>query len=312
MKVSVIISTKNRKSLLKRLIKNLTLQEYIPDEVIIVEAGEIDWTSEMFTKSMMNINFIKARKTSLSEAREIERKASKNELLIFLDDDIILPENYINTAREFLTKNDKILGVGGIYEEKNSLKEKKWKKVIGRMLGIYSNGSQNKILKSGWADYVRGDFIKKETSAEWLFGCNWAIKAKAFHHEKVKIETNLAQWSFLEDVIIGYRLINNYGDCLKLLPRLKVHHDPLKSSGEISSETIKMRILYRFVFWKYELNTQRKNTFSFLLGMIANTLLMINQRPSFNTIFQCFYAYYLILITPPKSYKACNDFIFNK
>ena len=60
MKVSVIISTKNRKSLLKRLIKNLTLQEYIPDEVIIVEAGEIDWTSEMFTKSMMNINFIKA------------------------------------------------------------------------------------------------------------------------------------------------------------------------------------------------------------------------------------------------------------
>jgi glycosyltransferase involved in cell wall biosynthesis len=314
MKVSVIISTMNRPPSLLRLTKNLVAQNLIPNQVIIVEAGGVTWTQAMVPNDP-NIDyvFIDAKGTSLSQARELGRVNAKNEILIFLDDDVILPKSYTSDVLKALSEDKGTIGVGGAYLDSGHVEKKAWKTMIGRVLGIYSDGKKNKILKTGWADYVIEPFAGKVTSADWLFGCNWAVKAKAFNDENVKIETNLARWSFLEDVILGHRLIAAYGDCLKILPSLKVLHDPMTTSGAITSETIRMRVLYRFVFWKYELSSDFKaSKISYILGMIANTLLMFSQKPSINTIYECFYSYYFIIVSSPNTYQACNKFIFNK
>ena len=314
MTVSVIISTMNRKSMLLRLVNNLAEQELTPNEVIIVEAGDVNWNENMMPKNLQtDYIFISAVDTSLAEARDIGRMKSCGEILVFLDDDVILPKNYILDASKFLTGSDLMMGVGGVYRDTSPSKRSSWKTIIGRILGIYSNGKKNKILKSGWADYVRGSYTDKPSYADWLFGCNWTIKAKAFDHGDVKIETDLARWSFLEDVILGHRLVTAYGNCLSVIPSLAVIHDPITTSGALTSATIRMRIIYRYVFWRNELsNNSYISKISFLMGMIANTILMINQRPRLGTIYECFRSYYFITRYQPGTYKIGNKFIFNR
>lgn len=314
MKVSVIISTMNRPPTLLRLTKNLVTQDLIPNEIIIVEAGGFIWTQTMVPNDPdMDYVFIDAKDTSLSQARELGRVSAKNEILIFLDDDVILPKSYISDVIKALSEDDGTLGVGGAYRDTGVAKKKSWKTAIGRILGIYSDGKKNKILKSGWADYVRGSYTDKVSSADWLFGCNWAVKAQAFQDENVKIEINLARWSFLEDVILGHRLVVAHGDCLKIIPSLGVVHDPMTTSGEITPETVRMRILYRYVFWRHELhNDYSRPKVAYFFGMLANTILMISQSPKFSVFLQCLYSYKYILLNKPKSYRACNDFIFKE
>ena len=314
MKASVIISTMNRPSSLLRLTKNLVTQDLIPNEVIIVEAGGFSWTQAMVPNDLhMDYVFIDAKDTSLSQARELGRVSAKNEILIFLDDDVILPKSYTSDVIKALSADDSTIGVGGAYRDSGHVEKKAWKTAIGRILGIYSDGQKNKILKSGWADYVRGSFTGKVTSADWLFGCNWAVKAKAFQAENVNIEINLARWSFLEDVILGHRLVAAHGDCLKIIPSLEVVHDPMTTSGEITPEIVRMRIVYRYVFWRHELhNDDTRPKLAYFFGMLANTILMVTQRPTFGVLTQCLRSYTYILLNQPKSYQACNGFIFSK
>jgi hypothetical protein len=102
-----------------------------------------------------------------------------------------------------------------------------------------------------------------------------------------------------------------HGDCLRILPSLEVVHDPMTTSGDITPETVRMRIVYRYVFWCYELHNDRKRPkLAYFLGMLANTILMVAQRPTFGVLLQCFYSYKYILMNQPKSYQACNEFIF--
>ena len=91
----------NRPSSLLRLIKNLVNQNLIPNEVIIVEAGGFKWTQAMVQNDpCMDYVFIDARDTSLSQARELGRVSAANEILIFLDDDVILPKSYISECNK--------------------------------------------------------------------------------------------------------------------------------------------------------------------------------------------------------------------
>lgn len=314
MKSSLIISTMNRPFSLTRLLTNVANQDVLPDEVIIIEAGGYQWSDTTLPNdSYIEYILIDAIGASLSEARELGRVKAKNEILIFLDDDIIIPRNYISEVYKAFSANRSIIGVGGIYRDYNSADRKAWKTAIGRILGIYSDGQRNKILKSGWADYVRDPFTKNVTSAEWLFGCNCAIKAQAFDDKNVRIETSLARWSFLEDVIHGHRLVVAYGDCLRILPSLEVVHDPIVTSGAITPETVRMRIVYRYIFWRYELHKDgTRPKFAYFLGMLANTILMATQAPSVDVLTQCIRSYMYILLKKPQSYQACNEFIFQR
>lgn len=312
MKASVIIRTMNRPPTLLRLAKNLVTQDLTPNEVIIVETGGFSWTQAMLPDDPhMDYVLIEAKDPSATQAQELGRLSAKNEILIFLDDDVILPKSYISDVIKALSADDGIIGVGGAYRDTDHVEKKAWKTAIGRILGIYSDGQKNKILKSGWADYVRGPVASEVTSADWLFGCNGALKAKAFQDKNVKIETNLARWCFLEDVILGHRLVAAHGDCLRILPSLEVVHDPMTTSGKITTETIRMRIVYRYVFWRHELyNDGTRPKLAYFFGMFANTILMVIQSPRFSVLLQCLRSYKFILSNQPKSYQECNDFIF--
>ncbi len=313
MKVSVIVSSFDHPDQLNRLLCGLAKQTLLPDEIILTEAGEKPFNEKNIPPRLRDrwIAF-HAPQESLAAARERGRCAAHGAVLIFLDDDLMIPDSYIETAVGYLRKNRSVMAVGGIYQDTTTRRRQGWSIAIGRMFGIFGDGSMNRILISGWADFVRGKHMAQITQAEWLFGCNWAIRARAFDHPQVRIETRLAAWSFLEDVIFGARVSQAYGRCMALLPDLKVIHDPQDSAGRITPATIRMRVLYRFIFWRETFDDgSMVRSSRFWLGMVANLLLMCKQTKRLWVIRECFLSFRAIQKNPGLSFEAANGFIFS-
>jgi len=312
-KVSVIISSVDRPDRLARLLDNVSRQSTMPDEVIVIEAGVRPLDEAIVPPRLCGrVVAFHAPRESLAASRDRGRRAAHGATLIFFDDDLIVPDRYIEFALRHLDENTNVMAVGGIYRDPVTLHNRPWSIAIGRVLGIFGNGSRNRILVSGWADYVSGEHAKRMTEAEWLFGCNWAIRASAFNHQDVRIESRLEAWSFLEDVIFGSRITQAYGLCMRLLPELSVIHDAGNSAGRISVVTLRMRILYRFIFWRETLDDgSTTRAVRFWLGMLANLLLMYKQERRLWVLKECLSVYIGIYRQAPISWDHANELIFS-
>lgn len=312
MKISVITSSLARKELVLRLLKNLANQIRLPDEIVLVEAGGVQWSKYDFPLILRDrIAVIYALGESVAASKNRGRLSSKGDVLIFLDDDVIISDHYISDAIDYLDANNDVMGVGGIYTDSNIANRSKFTVMLGRIFGVYADGTMNRILSGGWADYVRLPYSKQITPAEWLFGCNYAIRSKSFVDLRVCYPVQMAAWSFLEDVFLGSRLTSAYGICLRVLPSLTVVHDPIISSGCLTKATLRMRILYRYIFWRdYVSDIRRKSKFFFVIGLFANLLLMLKQEKRLWVISQSAYTYHFLYRNKKMNWDSANEFIF--
>jgi glucosyl-dolichyl phosphate glucuronosyltransferase len=313
-KTSVIVSTVNRRDLVLRLLENLAAQTQLPDEIILIEAGGAAWLSEDAPPVLRGRFLIfYAPQESLAASRERGRKLAHGDILIFLDDDVIVPLTYVGEAVNYLTANDRIMGVGGAYTDSTTKNRSSATVLIGRILGIYADGSCNKILRSGWADYVRWPFSTEISSAQWLFGCNSVIRAKAFDNPGIRYPIEMLAWSFLEDVFIGASLTQSFGECLYILPSLSIIHAPTESAGRMSKATLRMRILYRWIFWRDCVpNFFKPSLCAFSLGLVANLLLMFKQEQRLWVVWDNFKTWVFIVRNPRMNWEIANEFILSK
>lgn len=118
-RLSVIIATKpERMSFLVTVLRNLNAQTYRPDETLIVtDAGEkryIDTALSNAIKSELNIRVIDSGGRGLSRARNRGVEASTGDILLFIDDDILIPDNNILFRVVEAFEEDENLGVYGV------------------------------------------------------------------------------------------------------------------------------------------------------------------------------------------------------
>jgi len=93
MLVSVIIPTYNRARTIERAINSVLAQSWKPIEVIVVDDGSTDETSDLLATYGNKIRIIKQRNQGASAARNTGIKAAVGEIISFLDsDDSWLPE----------------------------------------------------------------------------------------------------------------------------------------------------------------------------------------------------------------------------
>jgi len=103
-KVSVIIPTFNRQNTIERAINSVLNQSFKDFELIVVDDGSTDRTSELL-KSIPDLILIKQTNQGVSKARNVGISKSGAELIAFLDsDDEWLPEK-LEWQVEFFDKN---------------------------------------------------------------------------------------------------------------------------------------------------------------------------------------------------------------
>lgn len=103
--ISVIITTFNRKDLVKRAINSVLEQTILADEIIIIDDGSDDGTEEYIKEYFPDIKYYWQKNTGISAARNKGIAISINDWIAFLDsDDEWLPKK-LEKQKEAILEN---------------------------------------------------------------------------------------------------------------------------------------------------------------------------------------------------------------
>ena len=117
MKISVVVLTYNRKALLLRCLASI-LEDRVrmPDEIVIVNAGQesVEDVISKFIKNGCPIKVIKAPNISLADNRNKGVMASSCELVAFTDDDCEVCPGWVDAFVRVFDNREDIGSVGGL------------------------------------------------------------------------------------------------------------------------------------------------------------------------------------------------------
>jgi|Deesub1362A_J573_1020465.scaffolds.fasta_scaffold02690_2 hypothetical protein len=113
-KVSVIITTYNKKEKLRNCLNSLLQQTKKPDEIIVVDDNSTDGTSEMIKKEFPAVKLISHNKNKgcCASFNDGIRNA-KYEYIAMLDDDVILPKDWIERMLEEIVNEPEVALISG-------------------------------------------------------------------------------------------------------------------------------------------------------------------------------------------------------
>ena len=107
MKISVIIPTFNRIDLLKRAIDSVINQSIKPYDIIVVDDGSTDGTSDMIQQKYKSIKLIQQKNSGVSVARNNGIKNAQGDWIALLDSDDEWKKNKLEEQVNKLTDNPK-------------------------------------------------------------------------------------------------------------------------------------------------------------------------------------------------------------
>lgn len=144
-KVSVILPTYNRIYYLMDAIQSVLIQEYEDFELIIVDDGSTDGTTEAVQKLKDNrIHYYYQENSGRSSARNVGLEKATGDYIAFIDSDDIWLPNKLRQQVEILDNSQEKIGVihGGVI----FFKEKKQKKLVEKTWKSYNYRSDSSVF----------------------------------------------------------------------------------------------------------------------------------------------------------------------
>lgn len=257
--ISVVLPTYNRASVLKTSLERLSQQKGVEFEVIVVDDGSSDGTSEISNvqfpmSNWKRLKYIHQSNSGQAVARNRGMKEAKGELILFFQDDTFAVED------DFLKKHldahekhsDQNIAVLGFTTWDSALE------INDYMLFLEASGWQ-----FGYA-FLKPGFVDHPDPWKFFYTSNISIKKSLFNKEKFNEKFRAYGW---EDMELGYRLWKNHGMKLFYEPNAKAHHHHLipeadlpKKMRKVGSSALKFQKLHpelsviptgwkRFLIW---------------------------------------------------------------
>ena len=177
---SVIVPVYNAEGFLERSVGSVLRQTFEDWELILIDDGSSDSSSEIcrkYSESDKRIKFISKANTGVSDTRNAGIAAARGEYIVFLDADDYLSENCLEASEAALDGNDAELVVFN-YSDTDGTTEKKARPIDGSLIGgvrrntdelikfflefVFSVGIKNYgCFRPVWAKVFRTDIIKK-------------------------------------------------------------------------------------------------------------------------------------------------------
>lgn len=248
---SVIIPTYNRSEELKKFIESLLQQTMLPDELIIVDDGnltEIPLKEECLNAGILTV-YVKKDTPGLTASRNAGIKFAKGDIVFFFDDDIVLSPQYIEKILKVYT-DDKNGVIGGITGRDMNITPMKFKNYLRRVLDIaflISGLSEGKVLPSGFCtDYgVTGKETLEKREVDFLPGCSLSFRKEVFNHFLFDTKWFL-DYGMGEDKDFSYRVSRKYKLVYEPSAELRHNHCPLMRPNY--EKTGRMYILFMHTF----------------------------------------------------------------
>lgn len=259
-KVSVIICTYNRSAFLEKCIKSILSNKFSEKsyEILIIDNNSVDQTKEIvhqFIKGKSNIKYIKEEQVGLSFARNRGITEAKGNIVAFIDDDVEVNSNYINSIVQFSEKYpDEVCISGKVIPVWNFQKPSWFSTEFASIVGETTYGANVRILNY----------------REYPIGCNMIFKKDIFN-EIGLFNTELGikgdQLYLGEEVEICDRILK-LGKKIYYLPDAFVYHSV--HENKVNTEYISKRLSLEgdsIAQWHYETKTK--------LGMLIHYIIRL-------------------------------------
>lgn len=295
MKTSVVIPTVNRPDSLKVLLHSLAGATLLPDEVVIIEQGDALVTRRHLSSDSFPFPvLIHAHdEESSATARNRGVKESTGDIIFFFDDDMEVDAAYLKNAVEYLGAHPDLLGLTGRFVGETP--RPALRLFLGIFFNVYSTRARNVVLPSGAYDFIRGAQANEEQAVQWMRGGNMVFRRAVFD-EGFRFNPHFKKWSFGEDVLLTYQIVKRHPNSLRYLPDLRIRHHAGQGNKMSDAQVLKMKIVYRYIFWKQEVwRGKWWRRCAWLWSQVGLSLLDISQYPSFHTLLILARAYWYLL-----------------
>lgn len=202
-KVSIIIPTLNRVSSLARTLGFISKSSILPDEVIIVDQSPIDTAEkikELCDSQTLKIKYIHINEPSLTGARNAGIELCKNDIAIFMDDDVNIGTDTIKNIL-VLFKDNSISMVAGI-DSGSPMKRLSLPSLIFFRSSFFKR-YKGHVAMAGYGVFPQNP--QAETPTEWAMGFFFAIRKSLAQKWGLKFDENLKYYAYAEDMDFTYR-----------------------------------------------------------------------------------------------------------
>lgn len=275
--LSVIIATMNRSEDLKVALSSLLRQTYFPEQILIVDQSTDERSKTMvseiqtaYPEKATRFQYVYQQEKSLVKARNRGLEMARCEVLSFLDDDVVLSDDYYEKIMRYLEDHPDIGAISG-----NTVIERP---VFPGFSGFLRRGLMRLFLignfdgrmtASGFGYPIIERQIKRVLEVEMLPGCNMSFRRGMIGDEQ--FDEWFTGYSYREDAEYSYRVAKRCR--VVMIPDAHLHHN-YSLSNRLEADTLKtMQIRnYYYVFHKHK----HRSSFSlcFFLYSLSGILLI--------------------------------------
>lgn len=185
--ISIVVITYNRANKLKRCVELLLKQSYKHYEIIIVDDGSTDNTIQVIkglTKKAKVIRYFKQENKGRGAARNLGIKKAKGTIVIFTDDDCIVPRDWLKRFKNVFENHKDITAVGGaiVNGDKNPFGEAAYILNFSSWFPVGKKRYLNDIPTANAA--YKKEFIKNKTFPKDMMGLDY--EDTAFNFEFIR------------------------------------------------------------------------------------------------------------------------------
>lgn len=222
-RVAIVVPTKDRPDDLRRMLKSVMMQSYLPDQFIVVDSSFTPVKEVTTEFSHLNLRYVYCHQPSASRQRNMGIRAIDQniELIGFMDDDVTLEENALkNMLRYWESAPGNVGGCSFNLLNPPSVQFPLLKRsAMTHALGLYS-AEKGVVVPSGWQTLIG-------QVAHTLF-VQWLPSGAVVWRREIFDEFQFDEWfdgySYLEDLDFSYRVGKKYRLCV--VAQAKCFHFP--------------------------------------------------------------------------------------
>ncbi|MGQ5708299.1 glycosyltransferase family 2 protein [Lactobacillus sp. PSON] len=162
--ISIIIPVYNREKYIKECIDSIMVSQTKNMEIIIVDDGSTDKTSEIcdnLQRKSNNIKVIHQKNMGVAAARNTGLKAAKGNWIAWIDSDDIVSSNYVNILNNIINQGEYDLIIFG-YESFTKKRNPKYNNKILQLEPISKEKCFEKLGSISFGNFLWNKIFKKE------------------------------------------------------------------------------------------------------------------------------------------------------
>ncbi len=229
LKIDFILCTRNRPNAIRMLVNSIgSLENMDLAKVTVVDASDSPVNSSDFDfPNQIQLTVLHA-KPGLPSQRNFGLANTDNAIVVFLDDDVILPQNFIVETLKAFSEDEQLAGlgyiIGGINYESSD-------KFISKFIKLNAS-SFGQVSRSGKNIWYPENTLLVEKQPMWIPGCAMTYRRSAVIN--LDFNSNLEKgilggYALGEDVDFSLRLFRR-GGILKVCTSVIIDH--YKAPGE--------------------------------------------------------------------------------